>query len=175
MKWLLIVAGSLVGIVALVTGIGWLMPQGHVASATARFDRPSEVVWAAITEYEKHPQWRKELRSVELVSPGDKPIWKEMTHEGESIALQTLEVEPMRRLVRKIADPELPFGGTWTYEIEGAGQSTLLRITERGEVYNPVFRFINRIFMSPTASLEVFLKQMGTHFGQPNLSVEVTK
>ena len=54
----------------------------------------------------------------------------------------------------RIADPELPFGGTWTYELKPEGTGTRLVITERGEVYNPIFRFMSRFVFSRTATME---------------------
>ena len=60
----------------------------------------------------------------------------------------------------RIADPDLPFGGTWTYELKPDGGGTQLVITERGEVYNPIFRFMSRFVFSHTATMERFVASL---------------
>jgi hypothetical protein len=45
--------------------------------------------------------------------------------------------------VTRIVD-ETAFGGTWTMEITPTPSGSRLTITERGEIYNPVFRALAR-------------------------------
>jgi hypothetical protein len=70
-------------------------------------------------------------------------MWRETDKHGQSITYEATESVPLHRLVTQIADPKLPFGGTWVYEIVPAGDSSTLTITENGEVYNPLFRFVS--------------------------------
>jgi hypothetical protein len=58
--------------------------------------------------------------------------------------------------VTRIADPSLPFGGTWTYDLKPQGSGTELTITEDGEVYNPIFRFMSKFVFSQTATIEAY-------------------
>ena len=71
--------------------------------------------------------------------------------------------EPPRRLVTRIADEDLPFGGTWTYRLEPDGGGTRVTITEDGEVYNPVFRFVSRFVMGHDATLRTYLDDLEAH------------
>jgi hypothetical protein len=73
---------------------------------------------------------------------------------------EAIESTAPRRLVVRIADPTLPFGGTWTYDITPAGQSCSLTITEDGEVYNPLFRFVSRFIIGQTATLDAYIKAL---------------
>ena len=43
------------------------------------------------------------------------------------------------------------------------GSGTRLTITERGEVYNPVFRFMSRFVFGHTASLDRFAESLRAH------------
>ncbi len=52
-------------------------------------------------------------------------------------------------MVLRIADPSLPFSGTWTYEIKPTGTGRELTLTEDGEVGNPIFRVMQKVFFSP--------------------------
>jgi hypothetical protein len=81
-------------------------------------------------------------------------------------------VEPNKRLVTRIADPSLPFGGQWTYEILPAGDSTTLRITEDGEVYNPVFRFASRFIFGHSATIEDYLRDVARRFGEDSAVIQ---
>ncbi|MGH9763547.1 MAG: LIC10604 family protein, partial [Blastocatellia bacterium] len=66
----------------------------------------------------------------------------------------------------RIADANLPFGGSLKYEIEKAGDGIIITITEDGEVYNPVFRFVSRFIMGHSATIEGYLKDLGNKFGE---------
>ena len=70
----------------------------------------------------------------------------------------------VRRLVTRIADTGLPFGGQWTYELVPDGEGTRLTITEDGEVYNPLFRFVSRFVMGHTATIERYLDDVEKRF-----------
>jgi hypothetical protein len=70
-------------------------------------------------------------------------------------------------LVVRIADPKLPFGGTWTYEIAPIPKGSSLRIREDGEVYNPLFRFLSRFVFGHSATIDAYLKSLAKKFGEP--------
>jgi hypothetical protein len=79
--------------------------------------------------------------------------------------LQVLEFEPPRRLVTRIANTDLPFGGQWTYELTPDGGGTRVRITEDGEIHNPAFRYMSRVF-GQWATVEAYLRALGTKMGE---------
>jgi len=167
MLWVWIIGGVLAGLVLLVVVVGSLLPKEHVASRSIQLAQPPEAVWATITDFARQPTWRPELRSVELVSEENgQPIWREIPKRGMPMTLQTMEADQPRRLVRRIADPKLPFGGRWIYELEPADGGCRLTITEQGEVYNPVFRFISRCFIDMASTIAGYQKNLAAHFGQ---------
>ena len=73
--------------------------------------------------------------------------------------------DPPHRLVSQIVDNK-SFGGTWTYEITSTASGCEFTITERGEIYNPIFRVFARFAFGYTATMETYLKQLGTKFGE---------
>ncbi len=150
------IAVAVVLVVALVTAIGYALPQDHVASVTRHVPMPPAAVFAQITDVERYPHWRKDVERVEVMSRT--PLrWREASG-GDTITFEMTESVPAARLVSRIADPDLPFGGTWTYELSGDGGGTRITITERGEVYNPIFRFLSRFVFGHTATMETFLE-----------------
>ena len=166
MKWVLIVVGSLVAIAALAMVAGLLLPKGHKASKTLRLKRSPAEVWAVITDYAAMTSWRTNLARVERLADQDgKQVWKEVTQDGWELPLADEVVEAPRRLVRRIEDPKLPFGGNWTYEIEPAAEGCLITITENGEVSNPLFRLMSR-FSDPSATIVQYLGGLAKRFGE---------
>lgn len=158
MKWILIFALLLAVVLILVVVIGALLPKQHVASRSATFRESPEAVWSVISG---PPTWRPEVKSYEELPPQNgHRMWRETDKHGQTIAYEAIESTPPKRLVTKITDPKLPFGGTWTLEITPSAQGSSLTITENGEVYNPVFRFVSRFIMGHTASIDAYLKAL---------------
>lgn len=166
MKWIIIVAGAGAALVVLVAIIGSLMPKGHTASRTAVINKPQDLLWQAITDCAAFPQWRTDVTNVEVLADRDgRKVWREDGKNGK-ITLETIEAIAPSRLVLRIADPDLPFGGTWTYDLGPAPGGSRITITEDGEVYNPIFRFIGRVFFSQTATIDTYLTSLGKKFGE---------
>lgn len=163
--WLWIAAVVLVGLTGLAMLIGLMLPQGHVVSRAATYSVPPEDVWSAITGYEDQPAWRSGLERVERVAGRDH-TWQEVPITGRPLTLATVHCEAPRRLVRRIVDPELPFGGSWMFTLEQGGAGTTVRITEKGEIYSPVVRFVARIFRDPARTVETYLRDLGRRFGE---------
>ena len=163
-----VLVALLVLIVLVVVTIGTFLPQQHISTCAARFRQPPPAIWEAITDYEKFPAWRKDVLRVEtLPEVNGKPAWREFDRNGGSIPFQVMVMVPPRVLVTRIADPKLPFGGTWTYEISPqADGSSLLRITEDGEIYNPIFRFASRFVLGYSRAQKEYLQALGAKFGQ---------
>jgi uncharacterized protein YndB with AHSA1/START domain len=168
MAWILAPVAVLASLLFIVIAIGLSLPRQHVASRTLKTRQPPEIVWKAITDYESQPTWRKELKGIERLPDLDgREVWREL-YEGESpITLETAESIAPHRLVRIIADEGGPFSGRWEYDIrpDETGGSRLT-ITERGEVPNPLFRFISRFLIGHTYFMEKFQKELAAKFGE---------
>ena len=166
MKWVLRIGGALAAVVAVVFIIGLVLPQNHVATRTARFASPPEVVWGVITGVEQYPSWRKCVDSVRLLTGHpDTLAWREVSG-GDRIAFVAEVVEAPSLLVTRISDKSLPFGGSWEYRIDRDGIGSKLTITENGEVYNPIFRFASRYVIGHTATIDNYLKQLAARLGE---------
>ena len=165
MKIPMIVLAVLVGIVVLVAAIGWMLPVKHVATRQATYRATPETVFATISNVERLPTWRASVKSVEMdVSQPGRTRFRETGSDGTIAYVVEESVSPRRRVTR-IDDASLPFGGTWTYELTPAGDGTTLRITEHGEVYNPIFRVMSRFVFSHHRTMETYLTELGTKLG----------
>ena len=162
LKVLLYALLTVVIVALLITAVGYALPQDHVAAVDENVPAAPAEVFARISDVSRYPEWRRDVSKVELLASN--PLqWREHAG-GDVITYEVVESRPPERFVVRIADPALPFGGSWTYELRPEGSGTHLVITERGEVYNPIFRFVGRFFMSPTATMEKYVEALRTSF-----------
>jgi len=166
MRWVLGTVGVLVALVLVIVVVGYMLPKAHTASMTARYAAPPDAIWKSLTDVRAFPQWRKDLTRIELLPDENGQFgWREHGKQ-DAIAYRIETREPNRRLVTRIADKKLPYGGTWTYELAPDGSGTRLTITEHGEVYNPIFRFVSRFFLGYTGSMTEVLRALGAKHGE---------
>ncbi|MBC8107295.1 MAG: SRPBCC family protein [Anaerolineae bacterium] len=166
MIWLLWIVGALFALIAVVVVIGMMLPQNHQASVSAHFTQPPETIFGTIASWRGFPTWRSGLKSVtERQGEGGRESWIEDTSQGR-MPLEVIEIDPPRRLVAKIADPKLPFGGTWTWVIVPTGDGCTLTITEDGEIYNPVFRLMARFVFGYGGTMKRILGDLQQKFAE---------
>ena len=166
MKWALIIIGILVVLVLVVVAVGYSLPVAHTAQRSVTLRAAPADVWATITDVAAYPSWRSDVDSVEVLAPvNGRQAWREKGSNGE-ITYAMTSVDAPTRMVTRITDENLPFGGEWSYVITPVAGGTRIAITERGEVYNPVFRFVSRFIMGHTATLDAYLRALGGRFGE---------
>jgi Polyketide cyclase / dehydrase and lipid transport len=164
MKLLIIVVGASAASILLVIVIGMLSPKAHTASRSAVFKSTPEQLFALIDG----PQtWRSNMKKYEPVSTSDgRRQWRETDDHGRTITYEAVERRPPTLLKTRIVTADLPYSGMWTLNLEPMDGVTVLRITEQGEVYNPVFRFVSRFVIGQTRTIETYLRDLGTATGQ---------
>lgn len=173
MKWLLIAAPVVVALVAAVVAIyviGLLLPRGHRATRSVRFAVPPEQVWGVIADYPGRAGWVPGLKSVErLPDRNGHAVWKDIREDEWGMPYEIEVLEAPRRMVTRIADDALPFGGTWTWELSaetiGGGTHTRLRIIEDGEIKVPVFRYFAAMG-DMSSTMQTVMRALGTKLGQ---------
>ena len=111
--------------------------------------------------------WRPDvLRCETVLDANGRELVRETTHDGESIAYELLDRVPPKSIKRRIATDNLPYSGTWTFSLQPNGELTIVRLTENGEVHNPVFRFISRFILGHTRTMDAYLRALGKSTGQ---------
>ena len=158
---LAIVAG--LGLIVVVTG--YLLQVQHVVTVAAHVPATPEQVWDAITDVAAYPRWRGDVTSVAMLpSDSGHVAWREHG-KNDAISYAIEQAERPRRLVTRITDTSLPFGGAWEYLITPEGTGSRVQIREQGEVYNPVFRFLSRFVVGHSATASAYLKALAALFG----------
>ncbi len=169
---IVVAIAAMVGIVGLV---GARLPVGHVASRSVMIGAPADVVFTTITDFGSAPAWRSGLKSAAVTT--DSSTGRQRVTEDASSGTMTMEVEelvPPTRLVTRIVGEGLPYGGAWAYALEPQGNSTRVTITEHGDVYNPIFRFISKYIMGHNGTIDTYLTDLGRKFGAPVTPVAAT-
>jgi uncharacterized protein YndB with AHSA1/START domain len=174
MTWItigLLVSGAIAVVVALAALIGSQLPRSHRVSGERLLVTPPDVLWRTLTNIEAFPTWRTDLKRVRRLPDRDgKTAWIEEGRSGKMTFIFERTDAP-HVLVSRIADPNLPFGGTWTCEIAPVPNGSRLTITEAGEIYNPLFRVAARFFFGYSASITAYLSALEKKFGsQPGAS-----
>lgn len=131
MRWVIWTIVTLVGLVGVTALAGYLLPVGHEASRSAEFNKPPEAVFALVADVDNYRSW-----------------W-----DGAEVKSAVVESVAPTKLVTKVVG-ETQFGGTWTFEITPTPGGSRLTITERGEIYNPVFRTLAKLVFGYTGTME---------------------
>jgi hypothetical protein len=164
MRRVLAAAAVLVAVLLGVVLTGFALPVAHVASRSIHLERPPDGVMAILADVENFPRWRTGVEAVEVLAWEPHLRWRE--HGGDTLTFERVEIDPPRRLVTRIADPNLPFGGRWTFELAPEGSGTRLTLTEDGEVYNPLYRFMSRFVFGHDATIGRFLDDLQARLGE---------
>ena len=171
MYWILFVMGALVAVVAALVMGGLATPRRHTVSRTIVLKAPLDLVWRTVRDVGAYREWRPQLTESVASSGDDGPEWRESTRRG-SIRFGVTADEPPHRFGSRILDDDLPFTGEWEWRLEPAGGATRVTITERGEIGNPIFRFIATHMRGHTATIDAYLAALATRVGDPGARIE---
>jgi len=147
---------------ATVSLIGLTFGSQQTVSARAVLERPPETIWRVLLDLDGLPLWRSDLRGVERLPDQDgRPAWRETSAAGTRI-MEVASAEPPSRLVLRRAEPGgLPLR---TVELAPAGRGTLVTVSERMRVVNPVRRVYYRL-LPPRAAIIRFLRDLEQRLG----------
>src|SRR6478736_3070022 len=126
--WTLVVLVSIVGVVAIV---GYFLPVNHQATRSADFNKPPAEVFALLSDLEHYSRW-----------------WPE-----NDVRSEVVESAPPSHLVTRIVG-QTAFGGTWTMDVAPTASGSRVTITERGEIYNLIFRALARLVFGYTSTMD---------------------
>lgn len=165
MRWVLIVVGSLIGLVILMALIGLLLPRTHKATSRLAIPQPPDTVWAAVRDFSQVASWWPDVKKVErLENANGKERWRESLGGDMALTLRIDEETPPSRMRSVIEDTGEPFGGEWIYSITSDGPGSIIEITEDGWVSNPIFRTVS-LAMGHHRTMDSYLTALGTKFG----------
>ncbi|NOT07975.1 MAG: SRPBCC family protein [Gemmatimonadales bacterium] len=165
LKAILIVVVVLVAVCAVVALIGSRLPVAHVASRSIDLPTSPDSVFRTISDFAAAPSWRTGLKSVEILSaPGEPVRFVEVTSQGR-MEMAVEKLIPGEKMVTRITDKSLPYGGAWAFAIVPSGTGSTITITEHGEVYNVLFRFMAKYIFGHEKTMDDYLKALAKKYG----------
>jgi uncharacterized protein YndB with AHSA1/START domain len=155
---------TLAGLAGGLTVAGVLLPAEHESVERTLVDRPPETVWRVLIDLDGMPRWRSDLTALERLPDLDgRPAWREIGG-GRARVMRLATAEPPRRLViERTVDghPGLPVR---TVELVSTARGTLVTVSERGRVGNPLGRVLVRLRVRRGA-LDRFLHDLDRRLG----------
>jgi uncharacterized protein YndB with AHSA1/START domain len=120
-----------------------------------RIDASPEVVWATLTDFDRMPDWSPELVRMLPLKRGGLRVgqWYLGVNRRKAVLWPTRNVVRQVEPGRVLAWHTATSGATWIYELEAAGEGTLL--VQR--------RPVPRVTMITKAFAPVFLGGVGAH------------
>ena len=174
MKWVFIAIGVIAGIIVLIASIGALLPAEHTAVQSAKFKQTRQDLWAVLTDFAAMASWNTAYTEVKrLPDRNGNAAWSLIGNQGP-MPLEVTEMDTARKLVTRVIDEGMPFGGTWTYELTDTNDGTVLKITENGFIRNVIFRFMARFIFGYHATMANFLTDLGRRFHEEVTFVDPT-
>lgn len=151
-------AGGLAFLLAAIYATGALLPREHVAAVTEDYAAPPERIWATITDAERFTEWRSGLKKVEVAG-------ERITEHASfgPMSYRFVNATPPHRVTTDVdlaGAEERGFAGSWTFEIAPQGSGSRLTITERGQVFSPVFRVMARFVFGYESTLRQYHKDL---------------
>jgi Polyketide cyclase / dehydrase and lipid transport len=156
MKILKVILIAVVLVAGTIGIVGAALPAEHSVSRTIVVPASADRVFALISHVQDYPHWRTGVNRVDVLpEEAGQFHWVEDTTMGKIPQLLTAN-EPLSRRVVTIADPDLPWGGTWTYELVPQGLTTKVTITENGYVKNVYLRFLNTYVIGQSSTIDQY-------------------
>jgi len=131
------------GVLAFLAGAA--LPAEHRTTARASFDRAPEAVWRVLTDLEGMPSWRSGLDRIERLPGVDgRTTWLEVGTGADQV-MELTESDPPRRLVIHRREDGRPGFPERIVQLRATINGTLVTVTERDRVGNPLARVMVRL------------------------------
>ena len=148
-------------LLAVILALGSWIPRSHTVSASVVVAAPRGQVWQLLEDIPAQPKWRTEVVAIEpRTAEGGHPCWTEIQKYNRVPLCEDVTAPPTTRVVR-IADPRLPYSGTWTYDLQPIdANSTRVTITEQGTTGPAIWRFAGHYIYHEDTSIKQFESEL---------------
>jgi hypothetical protein len=164
-NWLLASLGVFLSILLLMVLAGCFLSRRYRFTWSLDLPAPVESVWQVLRDHAGTPQWFDEVTQVErLPDRNGHEVWKETYQNNYGLVLETTEETPPTRLVRTVVKPKGPFKGRWEFALTPTADGCRVELTEFGEIANPFFRVMARLFLRPELYVQMYLAALSQHF-----------
>jgi hypothetical protein len=156
-----VLAGAAIcGILAL--GAGLSLPEARAGGASRVVAAQPEAIVAVIVDVQAQPEWRKDVRRVEIDGEG----WIETKISGERIRFEWTERDAGGLALRFSSDRG--YTGAWRAVLAPAAGGTLVSVEERATISNPLARLLARAMFDPAAFSRSYLDALAARAERPS-------
>jgi hypothetical protein len=143
MRYLFLSLGLLAVMSLAVVVTGFLLPATRQGTSERTLPATPARIAATLLDVESQPGWRDGIAAVEVTQDG----WIERTDRGETISFSITQRSD--RLIKVTFQSSRGYHGSWTGELIGQDEGTLLRVTETAVTPSPIGRILSRLFFDP--------------------------
>lgn len=130
---------------ALVAAAGAILPAEHETRVHGSLDRPPEAVYRVLTDLDALPLWRSDLTRIErLPESSGRVTWRERGRSGDQVIELTESRPPHRLVTHRLVSGQAVLPER-TFDLSPAGRGTLVTLTERVAISNPLRRVLVRL------------------------------
>ena len=157
MFWIARILAVVALIAVLMYGVGLLIPAERSVSKTTIIDAPPSRVFQTMTEIERHPQWRSDVRNVQIESRDKLWAWNETRDDGAVVHIEERVKDPTKRYEIEFHDSS-GVHGSWVAEFEASNEDrTKLTCTETRIIDQPFFRLPALVMSNGGTDIDVYL------------------
>jgi hypothetical protein len=154
MRIVIIILIVIVTLVIIMILIGRMLPVKHTVSQSHIFRSSTDDVWKVVSNINEWKAWRSDLKNLEITSA--------TTFKADNVDYSISNSVPGVSFTTIIVTKDLPYGGSWNYVFEKEGSGCKLTVTENGEVFNPLFRFLSKYVFGHEGSMKSFMQSLTT-------------
>lgn len=167
MYWILFVMGALASLVLAVIVGGLVTSRRYVASRAVTVRATPETIWNLVRDVGAYAEWRPEIESA-LV---DGEEWQEFM-TGRALRFGVVASEAPRRFVARMLDDDVSSTREWTWDLAPGDRGTRVTLTERGEIGNPIARFVAAQMSGHSRSIDAVLGALAIKVGDAAANIE---
>jgi uncharacterized protein YndB with AHSA1/START domain len=161
---------ALAGLTAILLVAGLCLGAEQVVRQWAMLERPPETVWRVLLDLDGMPLWRSDVQAIErLPDLAGRPAWRERGRGGVHV-MELSAAEPPVRLVLQRTENGRPALPMRTFELAAVGPGTLVTVTERTRIGNPIGRLLRRLH-PPRGALGRLLRDLEHRLSAPRREV----
>lgn len=143
------------------------LSEDHIISIS--FEVPASVdnVWERITDWNKFPEWRDNLKSVEAIPDSQGfPRWKEINRNGNEQRFMFTTMSKPHRTVIQMLNDNRAYKGRWTIGVFAEKDHSIVTVVEEGKIFNPILRVITTKILNRDATIYGYKKSLISSFQQ---------
>jgi uncharacterized protein YndB with AHSA1/START domain len=145
--------------------VGLSIPKERTYTRTHLFSSSVDSVFKVVTDVKAQPEWRSELKTVEMLSPTDDQQWREVLHRGPAITFRVKRKIPNKLFEIEIVGRSLQGHWLGTFQpVDGGG--TRVTFTETSIIPNPFMRTISALFVNLDETIGQYIANLQKRLGE---------